>query len=151
MRITVTDGELRHVKPADISLSGEDGRVGMTAYWDQLRDRNGGALENLRRAHRELKVLIARAVRTSRVERISLEEIELVCPQLLGPSSWGGYFGSPWDSACSPATLLQWFKKRFGSRHRYYVDGQPEFDRFTSVLIDFSRKDVQKHNYSFRA
>lgn len=152
MRITVIESELNFVKPADASLW--QGGNGMREYWDQLRRRNGDDLENVRRAHRELKDLLALAVDTARDRRIALARIEVVCPQLLTPSSWGGYFGSPWDPRCCSIAIREWFFQKYGERNTFYVNGQPEIDGQRcpmNVLIDFSKKDVKKHNYWFQA
>jgi len=102
----------------------------------------------------ELKELLRLAVRTAEKLNTPLEDIELVCSQLMNPSLWAGYFGRPIDPRHNAFDLQRWFQENFGHSHKFYVDAQPTIDgrrMGTRVLIDFSLRNVDKHDYFFKA
>lgn len=137
---------MKYIKP--VEKSGREIKYPYNFY-DRLIKKNGGnQYENLKLAHQELKHILSLVVKMANTDGIPLDEFKVESPQLMDPSAWGGYFGSPWDAECNARSLIDWFKTEYGDDFEFHVNA----NKTASVVIDFSPKEgPSKHDFSFRA
>lgn len=144
MPIIVGRESLKYVVPADAEAYAQ-ASTSPERMWEELTGRNGGLTSNIQRAHCELKNLIEFAAEVARMKRVSLAEIEIICPQLLSFEGWSNYTEDARDLHSSARQLRTWFVMFYGTNLLFHIDSAEE-----SVSISFSPKTMPKHRFWWR-
>lgn len=148
IRIEITSEQMKHIVPVE-DWRWEEEKLNPPPWcsysmYDRLVALNGcSPVNNLRRAHHQLKDFLSLAVKTAKRKKIPLSEVEIISSQLLDFSAWGGYIGAPWDADCNWDKLMEWFEKKYGKDFVVTVDTSSfseENKKSYQISINFSKK-----------
>lgn len=121
-QMTFSQERLQHIVLADDDAYAE-ATTSPERMWEQLEERNGGPdkNKNMRQVHYQLQWLISSAIQETKLAKIALPEVLVVCPQLMSFRGWRDYAELRRDFNFNLNQLRTWFILKHGVEFVFHI------------------------------